>query len=529
MKKYTYRGSILIIIVIVLLSFGGYSYYEENFADRTEYITILHTNDVHGRLEPFMYKDKKELVGGMARRATLIKSIEMSNNNVITVDAGDFAQGTLFFNLFEGIPDVKLMHQAGYDVVTLGNHEFDKGLAATKAMLKQSKIRFITANIRFSSDKELQKIVKPYILEDYNGVKVAIIGLIAKNLKTLVNKLEGVEVLDPVEITKEIVQKINSRADLIVVISHMGVNDDINLAENIPEIDVIIGGHSHTLIKQPKVFHKKTDKTLLLQGGEFGVQLGRLDISVKNKEIQHYYYNLIPVNYDIKADSEIQKEINLLSEQIKKFKSEKAGELLTAIGEEKKNVRKALLKQGSLVTDAIKYSFPDVDIVLQNAGGVRLNRVIRPGPVSFADILELYPFENTVVLLELKGSDLKSVLETSSRLYPGSNGGFLQSRGLEYTINTAKPAQILSDNGSKIIKEGSRVSGIKIKGEPLQSNKLYKIAINDYMYNGGNGYSQFKRGTNVIDTGVLVQDAIVAFLREKSPVSLEVRDKIHIK
>ncbi len=529
MKRLTYRETILIFIIVVLVSIGGYSYYDENFADKTEYLTILHTNDVHGRLEPIHYGNNKGLVGGIAPRATLIKRIEASNPNTVTVDAGDFAQGSLYFNIFSGTPDIKLMHLAGYDIATLGNHEFDKGLGVTKQILKNSKYPFVCANIRFTEDKELQEMVKPYLIKDYNGLKVAFVGLIAENLKTLVNKLNGVEVFDSVKIMREIVKKVNPKAGMIVVISHMGVNSDKQLARSVPEIDVIIGGHSHTLIKKPRLFNKNTDKTLVVQGGEFGVHLGRLDIAIKDKVIQGYYYDLIPVNSETLPDKAIQKELKILSKEIQKFKTEKVGELAVTIGEEGKNIRSELLKQGSLVTEAIKNRFPEVDLVLQNSGGVRLNRQIPPGTFTLADVLELYPFENTVIILDLKGEDLKSVLETSSRFYPRENGGFLQSLGLEYTVNTNNPHQILSNDGLKILKPGNRVSGIKINGKPLENERYYKIAINDYMYNGGNGYSQFRNAKNAIDTGVLVQDAIVDFLTDKSPVAVQIKDKIHFK
>ncbi len=528
MKKFTYRENILVLIIVILLSAGGYAYHEINGFDDTKYLTILHTNDVHGRLEPFKYGKNKDLTGGMARRATLIKKIESSNKNVITVDAGDIAQGSLFFNIFNGTPDVKLMHSAGYDIATLGNHEFDKGLSVTKEIVKHSGFPFVSANLVFTEDKELQEMVKPYIIRNYNGLDVAFIGLIAENLKTLVNNLKNVEVLDSIETTKAIIKDINLQADLIVVISHMGVSADIELAKSIPEIDVIIGGHSHTLLSYPKIFNKNSDKTLVVQGGEFGAHLGRLDIAIKDKEIKNYYYNLIPVDFKIKPDPVIQEKIAVLAREIEKYKTKKVGELTVSIGDEGHNARTALVKQGNLVTKAIKYRFPEVDAVLQNAGGLRLQRTITPGGLTSADVLEIYPFENTIITLELKGRDLKSVLETSSRFYPRENGGFLQSIGLEYTINKDNSPQLIADDGLTIIKPGNRVSEVKVNGSELENDKYYKIALNNYMFNGGNGYSQFKNSVNAVDSGILVQDAIVEFMENNSPVSLEVRDKIHI-
>lgn len=517
-------GLVFVILTVLMFVFSSIS-----ISEKGHYITILHTNDVHGRLEPFKYKDWIRPVGGLAKRAALIKKIEKANKNVITVDAGDFAQGTLFFNAFNGVPDVKLMEKSGYDYITLGNHEFDKGLAVTKKIVKNSKIPFVCANIEFKNDLELQKMVKPYLIRDYYGTKVAITGLITEKLEILVNNLKGVKVLDPVSKLQYVVKKVNSQADIIVVLSHMGVSDDIKLAEKVPEIDVIIGGHSHTLIKKPKLFNVNTDKTLVVQGGEFGARLGRLDLYVKDKKIKGYYYNLIPVSHDLESDVIIQKQINLLSKEIEKYKNKKIGELSSAIGDEDKSIRSSLLKAGSLVTEAIKYNFPKTDIILQNGGGIRLNRKINAGKITLADVFELYPFENTIIIAEVKGSDLKSVLETSSRKFPYENGGFLQSLGLEYTVDINKPHQVLSNDGKKILKQGERVSDVKINGKPIETDKYYRIAVNNYMFNGGNGYSQFKDAKNVLDTGVLVQDAIVRFFEKKSPVCLTVKDKIHFK
>ncbi len=520
--------TVVILPMIILLSLAGLIYFEKAIVNKTQYITILNTNDVHGRLEPFSYKNKKGLVGGLARRAALIKSIEGSNKNVITVDSGDFAQGTLFFNLFSGIPDVKLMKEAGYNIATLGNHEFDKGLKGVKNILEHAKYPFVCANIRFTKDQELQSLVKPYIIESEHGLKIAVIGLIAPDLKTLVNNLKNVEVLDPVKTTRNIVKEVNSRADLIMVLSHMGISKDIILAEKVPEIDVIVGGHSHTLLKHPKIFNKTGDKTLVIQDGEFGVNLGRLDISIKNKVIQNYYYNLIPVNGEIIGDTNIKNEIKVLSKKIEKYKNEKVGELAFTIGKKGEHINSELLKAGSLLTEAIKHQFPDVDIVLQNSGGIRIQKRINPGMISLADILSLYPFKNSVVIFELKGKDLKSVLETSSRKYPYENEGFLQSLGLEYTIDPAKAHQVLSNDGTKIIKKGQRVSNIKINGKPLENDKYYKIALNDYVFNGGNGYSQFKKAVNVNKTGMMIQDLVVNYIKKNSPVSAEVKDKINL-
>ncbi|MCK7514897.1 MAG: 5'-nucleotidase C-terminal domain-containing protein [Desulfobacterales bacterium] len=151
-----------------------------------------------------------------------------------------------------------------------------------------------------------------------------------------------------------------------------------------------------------------------------------------------------------------------------------------------------------------------------------------PGEITLADIVELYPFENTVVIAEVTGKDIKSVLETSSRSLPYTNGSFLQTHGIEYAIDLSKPAQILSDDNTRIVKEGSRVKNIKVNGKMLDEKRIYKVALNDFIFGGGDGYSQFKKAKKLANTATLLQDLIVDYIKNNSPVSLEVKEKITI-
>jgi len=515
MKLISKKKILIFVTTIFLLGAAGFGYYDKPWEDKPDYLTILHTNDVHGRLEPFQYQDSHSLVGGIARRAALIKQIEGANKCAITLDAGDFAQGSVFFNLFNGIPDAELMSQAGYDAGTLGNHEFDKGLTFLKNIIKHATYPFVTANIRFTNDPELQALVQPYIIKDCHGLKVAIIGLTTEDLKTEA-LVKNIEVFDATETTKNIVKKINSHADLIIVLSHNGVKEDFKLAKSVPEVDIIVGGHSHTLLNQPKVFYWGGDKTLVLQAGELGAYLGRLDVKFKDKKIENYYYELIPVNEEIKPDKIINKEIDVLTEQTGQYTNEIIGQLAVPISIEGEKIRSKLLPAGALVTQAVKDTFPDVDLVLQNSGGIRPYKHLGPGAITMGDIMNLFPFDNTIVTLELKGEDLKSVLETSSSMLPDNNGGFLQSLGLRYTVDTTKSQR-------------DRVSNITINRNPLEQEKYYKIAINNYIFEGGNGYTQFKNGVNIKQSNIMVRDAIVDYIKKHSPVTVNLQDRIRLK
>ena len=439
-----------IFSVLIVLCFNtSYSLAESH------YLTILHTNDIHGQLKPIEY-DKKHHVGGFSARAKLIKKFKSENKNVLILDAGDIAQGTLFFKYFDGVPDVKFMSKIGYDAAELGNHEFDKGTSVVEKMIESANFPFLCANIRFVNNPELQKKVKPYIIKDYNGFKVGIIGLIAQDLKTLVTNSDDFEALDPVETTRNIIKEIGSKVDLIVVLSHMGFKQDLNIAKEVPEINIIVGGHSHTFLKYPKrVFHGGTS-TLIVQDGEFGVDLGHLDVKFENKHIEKYYYDLIPVDGK-NEDRFFTEEILKLSQKIDFQANQKIGEIKIPLETRKNKVRSQLTNSGSLIIQAMKAKCPDVDIYLLNAGAIRSNKYINAGFMTEADVFELYPFEDAVVIAEIKGSELKSVLETSSRALPELSGSFLQSLGLEYSVNTAGNPQLVSNDGLHILKEGGRV------------------------------------------------------------------------
>ena len=447
--------------------------------------------------------------------------------DVLVLDAGDIAQGTLFFKFYDGVPDVKFMSEAGYDAAELGNHEFDKGLPVIKKMIESANFPFLCSNIKFLNNLELQKEIKPYIIKDYNGFKVGIIGVIAQDLNTLVGNYNDFKTIDPIETIQNAVKQINSHVDLIVVLSHAGVEEDIKIAKAVPEINIIVGGHSHTFLNHPKqIFHGKTS-TLIVQDGEFGVNLGQLNLQFENKNIEKYRYNRIFVNGK-DEDKVFSEKIAKLSSEIDAVANNKIGQIKTPLDVRRKKIKNQLTNAGTLIVKSMKAQYPYADIALLNAGAIRSNKLINAGAITEAAVFELYPFDDDVITVEIKGSEIKSVLETSSKALPHSSSSFLQSLGITYSVNTANPPQILSADELSILKEGKRVFDIKINGNPLIMDKYYKVALNDYMFNGGNGYSQFKNAKNAKKTGILVQDAIIDYIKKNSPVSVEVEDKINL-
>jgi 5'-nucleotidase len=251
-------------------------------------ITILHTNDVHSHIDPFGPEDGRNAnMGGFARRAVLVNAIREENPHTLLLDAGDIFQGTPYFNYYGGELEFKLMSMLKYDAATIGNHDFDNGIAGFYSQLPHAKFKFVSANYDFTSTI-LDSHIKPYEIFVKNGVRIGVFGLgIALEGLVLKNLYKETKYLDPIEITQDMsrVLKEDERCDLIICLSHLGYNypnedfiDDLKLARATKNVDLIIGGHTHTFLKRPTVERNIEGKRVLInQVGCYGINLGRID------------------------------------------------------------------------------------------------------------------------------------------------------------------------------------------------------------------------------------------------------------
>ncbi|RXJ50745.1 bifunctional metallophosphatase/5'-nucleotidase [Gelidibacter gilvus] len=279
-----------------LVGLGGFGL--QSFSSSLKKISILHTNDVHSHIDPFGPQDgRNPNQGGVARRASLIEGIRANNPNTLLLDAGDIFQGTPYFNYYGGELEFKLMSMLKYDAATLGNHDFDNGLEGLYAQLPHAKFDFISANYDFSNTI-IDTHTKPYKVFVKNGIKIGVFGL-GIELAGLVDKNMYKETvyLNPVEIAQDMsrILKENEKCDLIICLSHLGYNyrnnperpSDLSLAAATKNIDLIIGGHTHTFLKKPTIVKNSIDQNVLVnQVGCFGINLGKIDFyfdSAKNK------------------------------------------------------------------------------------------------------------------------------------------------------------------------------------------------------------------------------------------------------
>ena len=281
-----------------LLGLSGVSLSSFSTID-TKKITILHTNDTHSHIDPFPADHPKNPnMGGAARRAAIIESIRKEEKNVLLLDAGDIFQGTPYFNYYGGELEFKLMSMMQYDLATMGNHDFDNGIDGFYAQLPNAKFDFVSANYDFKNTV-LNDIVKPYKIIIKDGIKIGIFGL-GVQLDGLVDKKLYKETVynNPIEVAQDMTRilKEEKKCDLVICLSHLGFKykeepekpSDIVLAQKTKNIDLIIGGHTHTFLDKPVIEKNSEGKEVLInQVGCFGVNLGRIDFYLTNDKLHH--------------------------------------------------------------------------------------------------------------------------------------------------------------------------------------------------------------------------------------------------
>lgn len=265
----------------------------------TKKITILHTNDVHSHIDPFPADHPKNAnMGGAARRAALIESIRKEESNVLLLDAGDIFQGTPYFNYYGGELEFKLMSMMQYDLATMGNHDFDNGIDGFYAQLPHAKFEFVSANYDFKNTI-LNEIVKPFKIFEKDGIKIGIFGL-GVELDGLVDKKLYKETVynNPIEVAQDMsrILKHDKKCDLVICLSHLGFSyknepykvSDLELAKKTKDIDLIIGGHTHTFLDKPVVEKNSDNKDVVInQVGCYGINLGRIDFYLSNDKVYH--------------------------------------------------------------------------------------------------------------------------------------------------------------------------------------------------------------------------------------------------
>lgn len=457
-------------------------------------LVILHTNDTHSQLDP-----NDNDLGGILRRKVLVDSVRAEQPNVLLIDCGDMVQGTLYFSIYKGEAEREMMNNLGYDIQILGNHEFDNGiepLAHEWSLLNADKI---TSNYDLR-DTPLDTIFKPYTIKEFAGKRI---GFLAINLdpKGMIADFNtgGLKYLDGIKAANSIAWYLKNveRVDEVIALTHVGYDSanpptpsDRDLAQASDDIDIIIGGHSHTTIdpaaaKTPEYYVKNAagDSVLVVQTGSKGLYLGEITLDLDSMRPS---YRLIPV--DSRLDNRIDPEAAALLAKYRKgvdaLKMEKIGKMAQEMPHGSHLivnwVADVMLEKGKELTDR------NVDVALVNKGGIR--RGLPAGHITKEHILTMLPFDNKLVVMEIKGSDLKAAFDVfAQRNGDGISAGF-------------NPAEIDPD-------------------------RTYTLVTIDYLANGGDYLTTLPNGKVIARSALRLDETMIDYILSQKGKNIKYNDR----
>jgi 2',3'-cyclic-nucleotide 2'-phosphodiesterase (5'-nucleotidase family) len=438
--------------------------------DQTE-IIILSTTDIHGK---FDY---------LPVFSAFVKETRTKYENVIVVDGGDRFTGNPYNDLYEKkqFPIVDLMNLVGFDVMVIGNHEFDFGIEVLNERIQETRASVIMANIDFKSSG-LEGLVEPYHIVNKNGIKIAFLGLSNVDKQTgkpavLAKRIEGIEFFDPIETALHF-RYLRKESHVFVALTHIGFTEDRALAYAMPELDLIIGGHSHTMLEKPIILNG----VMITQAGQHARQIGKTKILLEKGVITEITNEIIDLStWDKPVD-------HAIVERVKDFEGNRFWERpFATLLHEIPNVEQL----SYMATDAA-IALPGVDFSLLNFSGIRAER-LSAGPITYGDILRLSPFNNFLVIVGLKPSGIQKFIEQRT--------DFLSPAGFEYTARKTP--------------DGTRVERMMLpNGQILDENKTYYLAIDNFLFS--RYLSEHSDYANFTD--VFVVDNIVNFLRNNPNV-----------
>ncbi|MBN2001532.1 bifunctional metallophosphatase/5'-nucleotidase [candidate division KSB1 bacterium] len=450
-------------------------------------ITILHTNDLHAQYIPmeatWINSDPKPEIGGIVALEYFIRQQKKLFPQALVLDAGDMMTGTpvsvYLYNGVKGGGFVEMVNRVGYDVITIGNHAFDEGMENFLKLLPLYDAEVVSANL-FYRDSLLTQ--KPYTIITKNNIRIGIIGVMLSGLFEITarSKLDGISVADPLVTVQNIVREIDPETDLIVLLSHLGHNDDIKLAGELQNVDVIVGGHSHYRMTEPIV----TNGIIIVQAGSKTRYLGRLSVDVKADTVRDYEYELIPVwvNDVENPDTELSELVNRIRQDISRDYRRTVGTLKTDWI--RQNYQESNV--GQFIADAIRETC-QADFALINSGGIRKDK--RAGDISKLDMFEILPFTNYVVTFSCLGSQVISLLEKNLNAQHAEEYAILQLSGINarYKIDNGQVRVLSATINGRAVEPGARYLGASVDFiivdqrenflgfEPLQVNPMDKL------------------------------------------------------
>jgi len=503
--------------------------------DKTTSITILHTNDHHGR---FWQNNDGEY--GMAARKTVVDAIRAevaaAGGYSLLLDGGDVNTGVPESDLQDAVPDFKGMNLLGYDAMAVGNHEFDKPPAVLAMQRKLAAFPMLSANIY----QRGERMFAPYKLFDLGGVRVAVMGMTTEDTQKLGNpaNMKDVEFRNPIKEAAKLVPALRAKADIVIAATHMGHYEngrhgiqapgDVEMARAVGGIDLVVGGHTQNpaCMRAENVLNTeyvpgtpcqpdRQNGAWIVQAHEWGKYVGRADFQYRNGSFTLIKYALIPINLRkpvtsangtttglVHYTTPIAENPEMLA-LLQPYQAFGQSKLLVPVGStdaklegDRSVVRKTATNLGRLIGRAMMEK-SRADFAVVNSGGIRDS--IQAGTVTYKDLLKVQPFGNTLATLDLTGREVLDYLAVAASMSPGA-GGFPHISGLELVIT------------------GGKVSQARFQGVPLDPAKTYRMVINSFMAVGGDGYPKVTGHASYVDTGFVDADVVRAFISANSPI-----------
>ena len=518
-------------------------------------LTILHTSDIHSRLLPYdydpMYTDQqlgldehRGPFGGIARVATIIKREKARSQRVMYVDSGDIFQGAPIFNFFDGEVEIRAQGQLGPDAVVVGNHEFDRGADNLVRQLGNwSSYPNLAANYDFREssqpwNSDLEDLIEPWTIVEKDGLTIGVIGI--GDLHSITSIAEADNSLDvdatgglwTVEHYGAILEPL---VDLVVVVSHSGLSSDVELARYSEYADVILGGHLHIAIDPPKVVSSEViegKKVIVCHSGAFAKFVGRLDLVVRDGDIVSHDYDLFAVDATVEQDPDM---MYLLEDyEVGMYRTVDLDEVLGIMGDldgdgevddgdyemRRFGLSGGDAPLGSLVAHSMQIRHGvETDFALTNSLGIRTN--IQAGPITREELFNVLPFDNTVVVMLLSGSEVQDMMDyvTQRSASRGCNAQ-AQISSARFVMNCATgEAEDVTVGGSwedcytdADCSLASEICSAGACGQPIVPQGVYELATNNYIANGGSGFKVLEQNTTKVDTGISMRDAVITYL-----------------
>lgn len=519
------RTGLMTASILALSTSAAFADYELN---------ILHINDLHSRIEAINKYDstcsseeagKNECFGGIARVKTAIdtarKQITDAGGNAITLDAGDQFQGSLFYTEYKSAPVAEFMNGIGFDAMAIGNHEFDDGPEELAKFIDALKLPIISGNTVAALNTPVANKFKGYIVKDIGGQKVAVVSVLATDTDETSSPGPHIFFDDEIAYLKTAVKEITDQGvNKIILLSHVGYERDKQIAAAVDGIDVIVGGHSHTLLSN-------TDEKAAGPYPTVVKDAAGVDVPIVTAYAYSKYLGELKVVFDdagkvksaagapklldasVTPDAAFEARVKELAAPLEAVKAKEVSETTDMIDGSRETCRSAECLMGNLVADAMLDHVKEqgITIAIQNGGGLRAS--IDKGVVTMGEVLTVLPFQNSVATFQIKGADIKTALENGLSEIEEGAGRFPQVAGLKYTFDKSKPA-------------GSRLVSVETKeGEgfvPLDPQKLYGVVTNNYMRAGGDGYKIFATAAqNAYDFGPSLEDTVAEYLTENRP------------